>query len=211
MCYLQRRNQLHYLARHIPCCSGVWMRLPNTSQRPGGNACDCRSEIWCASSTSSLSPGEALSILASRSTSRRRQHVYCPLAQALHQQLQLPPGIVLAPATHYFRAREWCSQRHEIAPHAPACPVPSAGLLAAAMCATLRHRITSGSSVSSRTPCEQGRMPSCTWPSREICSVLLCEDATTLDSARFDVAALPPDRLRLVFAVSGGIPDVMPS
>jgi len=138
LCYLQRRNQLHYLARHIPCCSGVWMRLPNTSQRPGGNSCDSRSEIGCASSTSSLSPGEALSILASRSTSRRRQHVYCPLAQALHQQLQLPPGIVLAPATHYFRAREWCSQRHEIAPHAPACPVPSAGLLAAAMCATLR-------------------------------------------------------------------------
>ena len=123
LCYLQRRNQLHYLARHIPCCSGVWMRLPNTSQRPGGNACDCRSEIWCASSTSSLSPGEALSILASHSTSRRRQHVYCPRAQALHQQLQSPPGIVLAPATHYFRAREWCSQRHEIAPHAPACPV----------------------------------------------------------------------------------------
>ena len=118
LCYLQRRNQLHYLARHIPCCSGVWMRLPNTSQRPGGNSCDSRSEIGCASSTSSLSPGEALSILASRSTSRRRQHVYCPLAQALHQQLQLPPGIVLAPATHYFRAREWCSQRHEIAPHA---------------------------------------------------------------------------------------------
>jgi len=65
--------------------------------------------------------------------------------------------------------------------------------------------------VSSRTPCSQGRMPTCMWPSREICSVLLCEDATALDSARFDVAALPPDPWRLVFAVSGGIPAVMPS
>ena len=55
LCYLQGLNQLHYLPRHIPCCSGAWMLLPNTSQRPGGNACDCHSEIWYASSTSSLS------------------------------------------------------------------------------------------------------------------------------------------------------------
>jgi hypothetical protein len=68
LCYLQWRHQLHYLPRHIPCSSGVWMRLPNTLQRPGGNACYCRSEIWSASSTSSLSPGEALSLLASGST-----------------------------------------------------------------------------------------------------------------------------------------------